>query len=1290
MMGKSAKALLFFVLISVTLLAIAAGVTQTSFFRHWLKGQLVQAVNARIDGQLSVGALEGNLFGRLELREVKVERQSETIAEVARVSVFHQLAALLQKRILLSEVTLDSLYFNLKQDESSVWNASRLLPAADSNAAEPDAVTRFDWDIDIPVLEVLNGRVEVFQSRPGQTKIPRQVKDLDFVAGFWMTGPEVKVRLESLSFETLEPAFKVQTAARVLSYGPDSLAVRDLQLATEASSVASSLSVQGLENPIFDFVVSGKPLSFGDVRKIVPDLTLYGNPRLELSLRGPLDKMEVHSTIELGDGRVDFDGVVNVKQEPYTYALRGDIRHLNLGELTGNDSLTSDLNLELTADGRGILPRQIYGEFTVNVDSSQFQSKRIRPSKVRAKLTGEKVDFEMNTRVEGALTYLTGHAVFGAEQFSYGIQGKVQNFNLSRFDLVGPVASSINFVLDLQGSGRTADDLQGVLKINFLPSNVSNVPVDSADFEFDYSGQNVTVRKFAVFSPFGELQAEGEASVRGRNRLQVRADLARLSFLSEVGNLDSLSGHGEITVLLSGLLDSLLIESDLSFTEIASGDYQIAKLVTSGEGLISDSTWFRISGSILGVQAKAGSIDTTNFTIDYADSSAVFELYLQDEHRYSVATTGGIYLKPHGTEVELQHLDVSVLDQQWVKSEEPTKLTIHDSHYQFSELRLLSAGQELALSGTIDPEGQSAFSAALTNLDVSRYSRYLAQDISLRGRLDVAADFRGSLTEPTVGVGLTLTDGQYLNVAFESFHGKFNVSPDSLNWKCSLAQTASDSLLETSGMLPILLSFSPFDFKLLADQQLLVKASTRGLDISFLQAFLKGFEGISGKLVTDIVLRNTLEDLRGVGPIRLINCEFGIPELGTRYKQANIVLLLDEKDLIFHQFDMRSGGGFVKLVEGRLSLAEQQLQDFNVKFRVRHFELINNKKMRARAVGTVAISGSVQTPEFSGDLLVDQARIFYEEFEEETTVVLTSRPFFVIPPDSQEVDSLGALRFQKNNNLQDAVFTETNFYKNLRGELALVVPRNVWLRSSDASIEVECDLEAVKSSPALELFGQCSTLRGFYELFGNRFQIQTGELVFDGGPKMNPELHIEATTVIADQGGSDTDDKPVKHEFKVVITGTLDFPEFQFTLDDQPAEQADVVSILIFGQPFSDLEIGQRNQINQDAGLDSKAKGLVTGQLLKQLSRKLGNEFGLDVIQIESGGSLKDSKVKVGKYVTPEVFVSVSQDFGAEGNQVVELEYEIPKKLWLFNLLLQATSDRQGDNGLDLIWKVEW
>ena len=264
--------------------------------------------------------------------------------------------------------------------------------------------------------------------------------------------------------------------------------------------------------------------------------------------------------------------------------------------------------------------------------------------------------------------------------------------------------------------------------------------------------------------------------------------------------------------------------------------------------------------------------------------------------------------------------------------------------------------------------------------------------------------------------------------------------------------------------------------------------------------------------------------------------------------------------------------------------------------------------------------------------------------------------------------------------------TELPLYKNLRGEITIRFPRNAWIRSGDVNIEINGDLTATKEGHDIVLFGSLSTLRGFYQLLGRRFQIEEGQIVFKGKPEPDPDVSIEAVHEFRDDTGPDSE----IHEFKVLVSGTLNLPKFRFELDGQEAKQKDVISVLLFGQRSENRTPDQNAGVSESSGLDDRAAGILTTQALGKLTGTIGQKLNLDVIQFERGADWKDTKVKVGKYLTPDVFVSVSQDFSTEGSRRVELEYEIPLKIRLLNLFLQASTEGKENSAMDVIWKFEW
>ncbi len=1286
---KRAFRLLFFAVAGILLLSLGLlAVSQTSFFRAWLLRTALATVNRNMNGSLSVRSLQGNLISRVEVADLVLQVAGDSLVQIDRVALEYNPIFLLAKKVKIAVIEVEKPRFRLRRDADLRWNFSKLMPESAPADARPDNAVASAWDLDLPAIVLLNGTVAFDSSTAAALRVPAQVENFDLDLGFWYRKQEARLSLQNLSFRAEDPDLEVKSTQADVSSSEDSLRVGEFSLTTNESQLSAAAEVAFGKASSMDVIFSGSPVSLFEVRKFFPVMDVYGDARLELAFTGPLSDLRTNFTLQIGKTRVHMAGKLAVEQEPYRYDLAGEIAHLDLAELSQNDTLASDIGLRFELVGSGLAMASLNSRLRVACDSSVVMGRQIGTSVLTAHAVSDSITISADVNVADASAQFDAGILMSDEHTAYHVSGLLGNLDVARFGLQQVSSTDLNLTLDLQGSGMTMQQMDAVLRADFLPSQVAAIPVDTAGIVLEMKDELLQVQRFDVRSPLAEITASGHTSLQHTTSLQVDIDLLDASVLSGVLGVDSPHGSGSLHTVLTGALDSVAIQAELALLEVGAAGLTVSRLHGRAQGLLADqAVSLDFDGDMAGFSGSETFVDTANFAAQLADSLLHFSFDLERAGEYTAQTRGKLSFGDGVQAVSIADLSATFWGQRWAL-ENDVSLLIEKNRYVLSQLKFRNAQQVINLSGTLDTEKSSDFVAAAHNIDISRFPVVATRDIQMQGLVDLETHFRGTFAKPILQASLLLSSGKYWDVEFDKFSGQFDFSDSLFSWRCAIAKTESDSLMQTSGKLPVRFALSPYHLEVLRDVPLELKASTRGLDISFMQAFAAGVENIRGILVADIVLRNTLDDLSGVGPIRLINGGMDIPELGTSFKKGNFVLVLNGRDVILKEVGLRSGGGYIKLIEGGLSLARDRIEDFSAKLKVKHFELVNNQKMKARAEGTVSISGSVQEPRFSGDLLIDQARIYYEKFEEETAEILSSRPFFVIGPDSTTVDTLGAMRFQKQQGVKEVLLTETAFYKNLRGRLSLLMPRNVWVRSADASIEVECDLSAVKETPELLLFGHCSTIRGFYELFGNRFQIRSGDLDFDGEPDMNPSISIEATTVVSDKPVGEA--KPEKHEFEVRITGTLFFPEFQFLLDGEQAEQEDIVSILVFGQTFDQLQPGQKKQIGEEKGLDDRARGLVAGRLLKQLSNTLGSELSLDVIEIESGGSLTDSKVRVGKYVTPEVFVSVSQDFGAEGNQIVELEYEIPRKILLFNLLLQATSDRKGDTGTDVIWKIEW
>ncbi len=232
------------------------------------------------------------------------------------------------------------------------------------------------------------------------------------------------------------------------------------------------------------------------------------------------------------------------------------------------------------------------------------------------------------------------------------------------------------------------------------------------------------------------------------------------------------------------------------------------------------------------------------------------------------------------------------------------------------------------------------------------------------------------------------------------------------------------------------------------------------------------------------------------------------------------------------------------------------------------------------------------------------------------------------------------------------------------------------------NVEISGSLDVVKNGPDFELFGYINTQRGNYDFYGKRFEIASGTLTFQGGAGYDPKLQIEADNTLR------TADKEKKN-LKLEITGKASEPKLQFTLDDEQITEGDAVSYLFFGRSLEELAGGQKSTAGGDTKETQLAQDVAAALVSAQINKALGKSLNVDVFAINAGQSWQQASFVVGKYLTPDLFVSYQKEFGdPKSNEVAPelftLEYEVTRFLFL-----QLINGDDKKSGGDIIFKFE-
>ncbi len=228
-------------------------------------------------------------------------------------------------------------------------------------------------------------------------------------------------------------------------------------------------------------------------------------------------------------------------------------------------------------------------------------------------------------------------------------------------------------------------------------------------------------------------------------------------------------------------------------------------------------------------------------------------------------------------------------------------------------------------------------------------------------------------------------------------------------------------------------------------------------------------------------------------------------------------------------------------------------------------------------------------------------------------------------------------------------------------DLEVDAPRNLWLENKNIDVEIGGNLTLTTPEGMLRVIGELKARQGSVRLMRRRFEVTKGTVTFFGGQMIAPEIDIEAETEIEET------------TVTVHLTGSVTEPRLELA-SDPPLEQGDIVSLLVLGRTSDELTSGERSLVGD------QARTVAANYVSRELEAKLGNELGLDLVEIDTGG--EQERVSVGKYVTPRTLVRVYQQFGTETGGGIAVVYALTD-----DFDFEVTADDEGENGIDLLWQ---
>jgi translocation and assembly module TamB len=260
----------------------------------------------------------------------------------------------------------------------------------------------------------------------------------------------------------------------------------------------------------------------------------------------------------------------------------------------------------------------------------------------------------------------------------------------------------------------------------------------------------------------------------------------------------------------------------------------------------------------------------------------------------------------------------------------------------------------------------------------------------------------------------------------------------------------------------------------------------------------------------------------------------------------------------------------------------------------------------------------------------------------------------------------------------------SKFENVLKMDVGLVLPPDgTWITGKGLKAEItgNLKLEKARGGP-LRLLGELQAIRGTYTFQGKELRITEGSLVFLGTPSPEPRLKIVCEKQVRDV------------IVQAKVSGPLDQPKM--TLSSIPSmNQVDILSYLFFDHPAGELSSKENSQLGERA---AAWLGTETSLALKQA---LGNNpLAPDTLQYRTSSKLdrgfannpsgvgsattESSVIEIGKYITPDLYVTYGRGVKANENQV-QVEYRMKR-----NLSIQTQVGGSDQSGVDIFWRHDF
>ncbi len=592
----------------VGVLAVALIVSQTPWFREWLRKYVVREAKHYLNGDLTIGKLGGNLLFGIELDGVAVDLSGERVIAVKSLEMDYSIFELISTGMVLDGIKLTEPVVRLERDRDGRWNVRQLV-RKERQEADRRGPGR---PVALQGIEIADATVTIDdRARQDGLRLPQQVDDLDVRGSFEYAPVHYSADIGHVSFRS--PRLALRELTGKVAVRDDNLYVDRLRVSTaESAMTIDGVIEQYLSTPVLKLTANGT-VSLPEIGRVAPAAAGYGlHPSIDLKADGPAEHLGM--TMDVSSEAGSVRGTVTADVKAPDFALRGDVdvKRLDLAPILKDPARRSDLTghakLDLrvaSAPAAATVTDRMSGTFAFAGPRVVAEGYEARDVRVRGSLAGPRINLDGRAAAYGGTATARGFIVAPARgrAASYDLRGKADHVDLRALPAStgAPKLSTTLSVANYHVSGR-GSAVHATATLN--PSVVEGAALSAgttAEFALNGPGRVSYSSKGAVAGL--DLQRIGRAlristlaAPRYASRLNGRFDVSGAG----TGPGATLDGSGTLTdsTVMGGRLPEMAVEAHMAGGGITFGADGRFEDVDPARLFSRDSLAGRVTGTL--------------------------------------------------------------------------------------------------------------------------------------------------------------------------------------------------------------------------------------------------------------------------------------------------------------------------------------------------------------------------------------------------------------------------------------------------------------------------------------------------------------------------------------------------------------------------------------------------------------------------------------------------------------------------------------------------------------------